>query len=111
VRPTPCCIGATTTKIFSGVFAVDLSKLSLHSLYWFLRQVRPYQTAKRRQLYRWIAKEKKRLHEAGVDPELVRLLCRHLANTRNQHAEAAYLRYKAQGRLFDLGFKRVDDFT
>jgi hypothetical protein len=43
-----------------------------------------------RKQYRLIEKEKKRLHEAGVDQELVRLLCRHMVNTRNQKAQQRF---------------------
>lgn len=76
----------------------------LCNLYWFLRYHRKFNEAKRRAIYRKIASEKKRLTESGVDAELVRLLCRYLANTRNRHAEVRYLRYERQGRLFDLPF-------
>lgn len=54
--------------------------------YWYLRYFRSFQEARRRKQYRLIAAEKKRLHETGVDSELVRLLCRHAANPRNPHA-------------------------
>lgn len=74
---------------------------SLCNLYWHLRYNRKWNEAKRRKYYRYIAVEKKRLIETGVDPELVRLLCRHLADPRNRHAEARYLIYEKQGRLFD----------
>lgn len=73
----------------------------LCNLYWFLRYHRKYDEAKRRKLYRQIADEKKRLHETGVDAELVRLLCRYLSNPKNRHAEGRYLFYKSQQRLFD----------
>lgn len=73
----------------------------LRTLYWFLRYHRKFSEAKRRKIYRQIAAEKKRLTESGVDAELVRLLCRWLANPRNQFTEARYLRYEKQGRLFD----------
>ncbi len=51
--------------------------------YWPLRNARSFDTARIRKQYRLIEKEKKRLHEAGVDGELVRLLCRHMVNPRN----------------------------
>lgn len=72
----------------------------IQNLYWFLRYHRNYDEAKRRKLYRQIAAEKKRLHETGVDPELVRLVCRFLANPKNQRAKLRYLFYQAQGKLF-----------
>jgi hypothetical protein len=83
----------------------------LRTLYWFLRYHRKWSEAKRRQIYRQIAAEKKRLSETGVDSELVRLYCRYLANTKNRHAEARYLMYQRQGRLFDGLFNIPDDFT
>jgi hypothetical protein len=72
----------------------------LANLYWMLRYYRKWDGAKRRKYYRLIAVEKKRLIESGVDAELVRLACRSLANLRNQNAEARYLLYKAQRKLF-----------
>lgn len=69
---------------------------SLNNLYFHLRMLRPFDTAARRKLYRYIAVEKKRLIESGVNAELVRLECRYLANTRNRHAERAYLRFKSK---------------
>jgi hypothetical protein len=74
--------------------------LNLRNLYWMLRYYRKWDEAKRRKYYRRIEAEKKRLHAAGVDPELVRLLCRHLANPKDRFAEARYLVYSKQGRLF-----------
>jgi hypothetical protein len=72
----------------------------LHGLYWFLRFYRNWDEAARRDCYRKIAVEKKRLIESGVDAEEVRLLCRHLANLKDRKAETRYVTYKAQGRLF-----------
>lgn len=75
--------------------------LKLRNLYWFLRYHRKWNEAKRRLYYRRIAAEKKRLIDSGVDAELVRLYCRYLSDMKNRHAEARYLRYERQGRLFD----------
>ena len=58
--------------------------------YWHLRFARGFDTARIRKQYRLVEKEKKRLHEAGVDQELVRLLCRHMVNLRNQRAERRF---------------------
>lgn len=80
---------------------MDLRNRSLHSLYWEVRALRPYQTALRRKLYRYIEQERKRLHEAGVDPELTRLLCRHLANLKNRGAAERFDFYNRQQKLFD----------
>ena len=71
----------------------------LCNLYWFLRYHRKFNEAKRRAIYRKIASEKKRLTESGVDAELVRLLCRWLANTRNQRAEANFRFFEKQQKL------------
>jgi hypothetical protein len=70
--------------------------------------VRPGQEALRRKLYRYIAEEKKRLIESGVDVELVRLLCRHLKNPSCPYAEGRYLRYAKQLDLFQPS---SDSFT
>ncbi len=78
------------------VFSIMSDFSKLRNIYWSIRYAR-YATAKRR-YYRHAAKEKKRLLEAGVDPEELRLLCRHLANLRNRHAEKrleAYCRKRA----------------
>ena len=72
----------------------------LANLYWMLRYHRKWNEAKRRKYYRLIAGEKKRLKESGVDVELIRLACRSLANLRNRNAEARYMLYKAQRKLF-----------
>lgn len=63
----------------------------LSNLYWLLRYYGCRDQARRRKLYRQIA-ERIRLQEAGVDKELVRLLCRSLANPLNWHAAARYQR-------------------
>lgn len=66
--------------------------------YWHLRFARGFDSARIRKQYRLIAKEKKRLHEAGVDRELVRLYCRHIVNPRNE---------KAEQRFWDAHFKSL----
>ena len=73
----------------------------LANTYWLLRYNRKFNLAARRKYYRRIADEKKRLHETGVDLELVRLLCRHLANPQRPHAKGRYMRYESQAMLFD----------
>lgn len=59
----------------------------IRNLYWHLRAVRGYDLAARRRYYRLIAVEKKRLLEAGVDPEEIRLFCRSLSRPDDRHAE------------------------
>ena len=71
----------------------------LCSMYWTLRFRRSFDNAARVRQYRLIQKEKRRLVEVGVDPEEVRLLCRHLANPQNRHAERAYQAYARQLKL------------
>ncbi len=51
----------------------------LHLWYWILRVERP-KGAKRRKLYRWIAKEKLRLAELNIDQELIDATCRYLCS-------------------------------
>lgn len=58
----------------------------LYNLYWRIRFFSRNKSAKRK-YYRYVAKERKRLIESGVDSEELRLLCRPLANLRNVHAE------------------------
>lgn len=67
--------------------------------YWMLRFKRSRSGAARRRYYRYIRAEKKRLFLEGVDFEEIRLLCRHLANPANIHAQQAFLAYSAQYRL------------
>lgn len=72
---------------------------TLCNAYWHLRNLRAFDGAGRRRLYRRIADEKKRLIGSGVEAEEVRLLCRHLANPGNQNAEQKFRKYAAQMRL------------
>lgn len=51
----------------------------LHFWYWQLRVEKP-KGAKRRRLYRWIAKEKLRLAEMNIDQELIEVTCRYLSS-------------------------------
>jgi hypothetical protein len=64
--------------------------VGIRNHYWYLRAVRKFNSAKLRKYYRLIEKEKKRLHETGVDKEVVRLLCRHIVNPRNPFAEQRF---------------------
>lgn len=63
---------------------------TIRNHYWHLRLARGFDAARIRRQYRLIEKEKKRLQDAGVDSELVRLLCRHMVNMRNQEAEQRF---------------------
>lgn len=80
------------TLIF-GITMSDFSKLM--NLYWFIRFHRRNKSTKRR-YYRYVAAEKKRLLEAGVDPEELRLLCRSLSTRWNIHAEKRLKTYRAK---------------
>jgi hypothetical protein len=64
-----------------------------------LRYRRQWDSAGRRRYYRKIFFEKKRLILQGVDHEEIRLLCRYLANLKNNAAKDRFLAYQAQMRL------------
>ena len=68
----------------------DFSKL--YNLYWYIRVMR--NKSVKRRYYRYVAVEKKRLLDAGVDSEELRLLCRSLANRWNVHAERKLETYR-----------------
>lgn len=51
----------------------------LAALYWKLRMIRPWDQAGRRRWYRAIRVERDRLEASGIDAELIRLYCRHMA--------------------------------
>lgn len=63
---------------------------SIRQHYWHLRFARGFDLARIRAEYRRIEAEKKRLYSAGVDRELIRLLCRHMVNLKNQKAERRF---------------------
>ena len=64
----------------------------IRNCYWHLRTIRPHQQAKRRQLYRTVAKIKAVLISDGLDREALRLWCRTLTSC---HPEAARARLHA----------------
>lgn len=64
----------------------------LSNLYWFIRYTRNSNT--KRRYYRYVAAEKKRLLDAGVDQEELRLLCRSLSDRLNVHAEKHLANYR-----------------
>ncbi|CAG9932945.1 conserved protein of unknown function [Candidatus Nitrotoga arctica] len=59
---------------------------TIRNHYWYLRYARGFDLVKIRKRYRYIASEKKRLQIESVDAELIRLLCRHMVNLKNQKA-------------------------
>ncbi|MCB1948832.1 hypothetical protein [Nitrosomonas sp.] len=72
----------------------------LYNLYWRIRNTR--NRSIKRRYYRYVAVEKKRLIESGVDPEELRLLCRALSGRLNLHAErrlAAYRKNQLKGQI------------
>lgn len=71
---------------------------NLYSLYWFLR-FNKRNSARKRKYYRLIADEKKRLLLSGVDPEELRLFCRHLANPHNEFATRNLTSYQKNMRV------------
>ena len=72
---------------------------NLRRLYWFKRSART--SAARRQAWRRIAAEKKRLLSAGVDYLELHLWCRHLTAPDNPNALARLERYYVQRPLFE----------
>jgi len=73
----------------------------LRNLYWFIRYSR--NPSVKRRYYHYVAAEKKRLLEAGVDPEELRLLCRTLSKRLDLRAEkrlAAYRKNRSISRTF-----------
>jgi len=64
----------------------------LNNLYWFIRYTRIKSV--KRKYYRYIAKEKKRLIDSGVDAEELRLYCRYLSNLRNERAQNRLIAYR-----------------
>lgn len=75
-----------------GVTQTEKHLSEIRNCYWHLRQIRPFQSAKRRKLYRVIQKHKAILISDGLDPELLRLWCRQFAAC---HPAAARERFDA----------------
>lgn len=65
---------------------------AIRNYYWQIRAVRSYDGAKRRWLYRQVAKHKAVLIAAGVDAELLRLWCRQFSRC---YPEASRERFEA----------------
>ena len=75
----------------------------LNNLYWHIRYNR--NKSIKRRYYRYVAAEKKRLIEAGIDKEEFRLMCHTLANRLNHHAERRLETYKKIGKIITLPAK------
>lgn len=83
---------------------------TLTNLYWFIRYTRIKSV--KRKYYRLVTKEKKRLLEAGVDKEELRLLCRHLSNLRNERAENRLIAYRKSRQSCQIsGVNLFSDLT
>lgn len=76
-----------------------LSNSCLQNLYWRIRNARGLERKRIRTWYRQVEAEKKRLQDAGVNGELLRLYCRYLANPSNRHAQAAFDNFSKQQEL------------
>jgi hypothetical protein len=63
---------------------------TIRTHHWHLRFARGFNASRIRKQYRLVVKEKKPLHQAGVDHELVRLLCRHMVDRRTHKAEQRF---------------------
>lgn len=61
----------------------------LNNLFWQIRYTR--NKSFNRKYYRYVAAEKKRLIESGVDMEYMRIYCRALSSRQNQHAESRWI--------------------
>lgn len=64
----------------------------LKNLYWFIRYTR--NPSVKRRYYRYVAVEKKRLLEAGVDPEELRLICRTLSKRLGLSSERRLIMHR-----------------
>jgi len=79
-------------QAFPGFTDREMHLALIRNYYWHLRNLRPGQNAKRRQLYRLIEKQKAVLIADGLDAELLRLWCRQFSTC---YQEAARARYEA----------------
>jgi hypothetical protein len=79
-------------KQLPGMTQREIHLSQIRNYYWHLRNIRPGQTAKRRQLYRLIQKQKAVLIADGLDVELLRLWCRQFSTC---YQEASRARFEA----------------
>lgn len=90
-------------KQLPGLTDRGLLLAQIRNHYWHIRHLRPFQGAKRRALYRAVAKIKAVLLSDGFDAELLRLYCRQFASLD----EAAQGRYVAYAQQFDAETKKT----
>lgn len=93
---------------FPGLSCVDLHLSEIRNYYWHLRTIRPGQEARRRKLYRRIAKIKAALIEDGFDAEELRLYCRQFTNCYRVSATARLRQYREDRAGFDAYLQKND---
>ena len=71
-------------QLLDGVYRAPEWSGRLRNLYWHLRYHQGRSPSRVRTLYRHIAKEKRALCGAGVDPELLRLVCLYFVDPRRE---------------------------
>ena len=103
VRYTP---GPIMQTKFPGFTDRERHLGEIRNLYWHLRAIRPGQGAKRRKLYRLIAKQKAVLIADGLDEEQLRLWCRMHTRCHPEAAAGRYAEYLAQNQTF---FEKTPD--
>jgi hypothetical protein len=84
---------------FKGFTQSEKHLSSIRNLYWMLRAIRPGQGAKRRKLYRQIAKEKAVLIADGFDSEALRLWCRQFSRCHPEAATARFHHYLTENEI------------
>ena len=72
--------------------------MTLMNLYWHLRDKRTFDSAAQRKYYRRIEVEKKRLHGSGINKELIRLYCLHLADPSREARALRVIQFETQMR-------------
>jgi hypothetical protein len=78
---------------FPGFVDAKRHLCEIRNLYWHLRAIRPGQEAKRRKLYRRIAKQKAALEASGLDKEALRLWCRQWSRCYQEAARYRLCQY------------------
>lgn len=91
-----------------GITQRELHLSDIRNHYWHLRTIRPGQEAKRRKLYRRIAKIKAALVEDGFDPEELRLYCRQFTDCYRDAAQGRYDQYRQDRAAFDAYLQNND---
>jgi hypothetical protein len=87
-------------KTFPGITITENLLSQIRNHYWHLRNIRSFQQAKRRKLYRDIAKIKAVLIADGFNPEHLRLWCRQYTRCQPDAAKARLSRYLQKSEDF-----------